>query len=463
MTFTYLPNLVTLPLNKMLVAGHSIAAGPALTYTSHTASPTGRLAQLLGVTETNFGVSATGLLADNSKAWSPVLTGTGSWVNTMQNGLATIYGTLSSTLSTGAGITSLPVNALVANIPFSGIVVTLDDQVGHTQNWTTTAAANAGASSLAVTSQTPNFAFPANTTIVKLSGTINRSRAPYLSPVQVAYLMFGINDVSKWGPCNTAFFNSWTPVMKALVDYLRCGAIYEDNDAKVTLTGFNARTTGTTTCQGTGYSNTTTANSTAQFTIPSDFDGQAVIYGGLATTNAFATYTATINGVVVAQFSSANMCASSVFGGSAPQLPFTMRIPSTAPGFVPGATIVVTVTNIAFVGYCDWWGIESNPAPIVVIGDTLRPPNYTYANGNPYVPTDADILAINAANQTLAASYADGRVITDGADTLINKGGGWIVSVHPDERSSAQIALHTKNLIINQFGNVADLSLLGAA
>jgi hypothetical protein len=72
---------------------------------------------------------------------------------------------LSSTLSTGAAITSLPITGLVNTIP-SGAVITLTSSDGlHTQNFTTTAQVNAGATTIPVTSQTPNFAYTNAATI----------------------------------------------------------------------------------------------------------------------------------------------------------------------------------------------------------------------------------------------------------------------------------------------------------
>jgi hypothetical protein len=66
---------------------------------------------------------------------------------------------LTSTLSTGAAITSLPVTGLANTIP-SGAVVTLTSaDTLHTQTWTTTAQVASGAASIPVTSQTPNYAY----------------------------------------------------------------------------------------------------------------------------------------------------------------------------------------------------------------------------------------------------------------------------------------------------------------
>jgi hypothetical protein len=81
---------------------------------------------------------------------------------------------LSAALSTGAAITSLPVTALLSAIG-SGQTLTLTDPTGaHTQTWTTTAAVAVGATSIPVTSQTPNFAYPSGST---MSGFVSNDLA----------------------------------------------------------------------------------------------------------------------------------------------------------------------------------------------------------------------------------------------------------------------------------------------
>lgn len=74
-------------------------------------------------------------------------------------------GTTTSALSTGSPITSIPITALASSIA-AGQTVTLntsDNQ--HFQQFTLTATASAGATSLTVASQTPNYAFPSGTTV----------------------------------------------------------------------------------------------------------------------------------------------------------------------------------------------------------------------------------------------------------------------------------------------------------
>lgn len=71
--------------------------------------------------------------------------------------------TLSAALSTGAPITALPVTALTTGIGAGTSLILTSG--GNTQTWNVTASAAIGATSIAVTSQTPNFAYPTSTSI----------------------------------------------------------------------------------------------------------------------------------------------------------------------------------------------------------------------------------------------------------------------------------------------------------
>ena len=76
---------------------------------------------------------------------------------------------LSSTLSTSAATTSLPVTGLANTVP-SGATITITDPTGaHTQTWHATAQVAPGATTIPVTSQTANFAY---TSAATLSGPV---------------------------------------------------------------------------------------------------------------------------------------------------------------------------------------------------------------------------------------------------------------------------------------------------
>jgi hypothetical protein len=82
--------------------------------------------------------------------------------------------TLSSALSTGGPITSLPVEAISSGM-LIGSTVTVST-TGYSQVWTLTSAASSGATTLAVTSQTPNYAYPLGSSVVQ--GVVTMTTAP---------------------------------------------------------------------------------------------------------------------------------------------------------------------------------------------------------------------------------------------------------------------------------------------
>src|SRR5262249_7922324 len=74
----------------------------------------------------------------------------------------------SSALSTSGAITSLPITPLEGAIA-SGNSITVSNG-SHTQTFTASAAAAGGATSVTVTSATPNFAYPLGSSVVNSAG-----------------------------------------------------------------------------------------------------------------------------------------------------------------------------------------------------------------------------------------------------------------------------------------------------
>jgi hypothetical protein len=71
--------------------------------------------------------------------------------------------TLSTALTTSAAITALPVNALTVPLASASVVTTMSG--GQSQQWTLSTMASVGSTSIAVSSQTPSYAFPVNTIV----------------------------------------------------------------------------------------------------------------------------------------------------------------------------------------------------------------------------------------------------------------------------------------------------------
>jgi parallel beta-helix repeat protein len=112
-------------------------------------TPTNTASTLYGV---GLGIPVNDALASCSSAYACTLT-TPASASPM----------LSSSLSSNGSISSLPVSATPYAVP-AGTSITLSAS-GHTQSWYTTSSAPTGSTKVAVQSQTPNFAYPANTAL----------------------------------------------------------------------------------------------------------------------------------------------------------------------------------------------------------------------------------------------------------------------------------------------------------
>jgi hypothetical protein len=300
-----------------------------------------------------------------------------------------------------------------------------------------------------------------------------RTRAPYLSQLQLLEIVSGINDLAQFGPANASFLGVWNAVMTAAIAYARCGNWIQDSNGALTYTGATwASVAGTSNFSFGATLHSCTANgSTVSYTVPADYDGQAIdfFFIGLASgaghgSDQFATYTITKSGVTVGSGSTSVLMGLPNPAAANMTLPFVIRIPTPTPSAYQGATLVCTVSSMQNETYFNGIGFESNPAPLVIIADVLRTPFLAAAFGGwPHTPvTEADINAINAQNRAIAAQFSDGHVICDGCDAIINKAGQWLSQLHPDERTNAQISDIHHQLILDNMTS-AEMAALATA
>jgi hypothetical protein len=94
---------------------------------------------------------------------------------------------IGSLLSTAAPITSLPVSALNGNVASGDAILVTSGT--HTQTFTATAAAFFGATSIPVTSATPNFAYPITSTVVDTTsqGSLNSDTTDTITNFNTAH------------------------------------------------------------------------------------------------------------------------------------------------------------------------------------------------------------------------------------------------------------------------------------
>ena len=294
-----------------------------------------------------------------------------------------------------------------------------------------------------------------------------RTRAPYLSGLHCIEIMTGINDVAQFGSAVGAGFKAaWFQTIQAAAAFARLGHWLQANDASITQSGWTTTTTATIAYGSGAFLGTATNNSTVTFTVPADYDGQAIDYFFLGVqsnaTPYSATYTIRQGATVLGTGSNQAQMSGISNANYLMVLPSVVRIPTPSPAAIRGAVLIMTVTAIAGNAYLNGIGFESSPAPLVILADTLRSPlGYSgLFTGFPYIPTDADVTAVNAQNALVAAAFTDGRVIVDAADSIINKTGGWQDFVHPDERNAGRIAALQSSAVAANL-TAADIAVLG--
>lgn len=298
--------------------------------------------------------------------------------------------------------------------------------------------------------------------------TLVRPRGPYMAELPFINLNWSKNDIGAFGPVNEQFLKHWRDVLFTLVCRARVGHVQEDNNASgpmpPTFTGTWAEQAETKTNSGAGYHYTTEVGALVKMTVPADYDGQAVTlqFLGNGTSTYWLEVEILVNGKSVGTFTNKERFAS----GNTAVTPYGVRIAPAdvrtgagiteiATGLAASATIEAKVKALSGRAIFDCAYIEATPSPLVMVSDSLRCPSYAlYPDGGwPYTPTDADVEAQNAGSQAVCNLFVDGRVIKDGADPVVNKGGTWLNSVHPYERTCARIAQLMYERLRSRFGS----------
>jgi len=114
--------------------------------------------------------------------------------------------TLSATLSTGSPITTIAINAATAAMAAGPFTLTSG---ANTQTFTATSPVTVGATSIAVSSVTPNFAYPSTTPVNTLAYIKVRGIKNFVSPVATTLQDDSDYDSGGWGS-QTATKLAWT-------------------------------------------------------------------------------------------------------------------------------------------------------------------------------------------------------------------------------------------------------------
>lgn len=262
-------------------------------------------------------------------------------------------------------------------------------------------------------------------------------------PFDACVVYHGLNDMSLVNT-NSGIGTYYPPTLRAVVDRLRCGAVFEDSDASCAYSTSPAWGTlaGTTTESGSGIHQTTPAGSTGQtvtITVPSTYPGNRDIIIGTVTIPASGTVTASAvldgGSPVTATYDATPTAINS---------PRTVRIPGA--GIAAGShTIVVTFTGQSTYAFFDWWGVEARRPPVILlpkINKIITAP-WTGNEGAAYSGSIRErVDTVNGHMDTIAAEYADKLVITIPTEDLMEMSSAnfAVDLVHPNAVGAQKIA-----------------------
>lgn len=259
---------------------------------------------------------------------------------------------------------------------------------------------------------------------------------PYLQASSLAIIDFFIND---------PFFYSFTNLdimfksaLRTSVSRIRAAStgVFEDTDASIAY-GANWTQNAGNSAYGSGSTNHSTGTSGSNFTItvPSDFPGGTIAIGFIAANNSHNVWSVTVDGGAATTLDTTNLSPTLDASGSALGFVTNGAVMRLA-GLTPGThSIVVTANSISGTAYFDYWQVEANEPPLVlIIGQyRLRP-------GSGRSTTDSQIAQGNIWMQAVTAEF-DSLVKFVPVDTLFNKQAAlYYDGLHPSDSGHSMIA-----------------------
>jgi len=251
----------------------------------------------------------------------------------------------------------------------------------------------------------------------------------FVSPGGITLAMYGVNDLNFLGN-GVGDLGAFRSALTAAVSRFRAGAIFENDDATVTLTGSWGTNSATTQNSGSSYSYSTTVGDTITITTPADFPGGTIALGFVQWSDGGGALIQTTIGGVEHSFNTASFAEAGFYTCS------VMRVPNVPAGAASHVFTVAAVTGGIGAVFDYWqWEPDEADAPLVVLLRQPQPLDYTaYGAIAPGPPTDAGVDALNATISAIAQEF-DGRVLA--VDTsIINKDPTcWIAgNVHPNSK-----------------------------
>lgn len=232
-----------------------------------------------------------------------------------------------------------------------------------------------------------------------------RTAAPWIPVGGLHVAGWGINDAAEGSYAANAA--SWRACLLTVVSRFRAAAVFEDDHASVVGSVGTTTTASTAANSGAGWL-VIDPGETATISVPADYTGTPITIAfqtgeaanaGTATITEGATPLATVpTGIVL---------AASGFVGTT-----CARIENLAPG---AHTLVVSAATHEV--RLDWWGIEAEPAPPVVLMGVARLPSY---EGLWALASDAGVASYHAQAVSVAAQFTDGLVGIADIDPLLD-------------------------------------------
>lgn len=269
-----------------------------------------------------------------------------------------------------------------------------------------------------------------------------------MSPVQVAVFMQSLADMAVAGP--TYFTAFHRPMLRAAINVMRCGAVYEEDHATVVHSG-GSSSAATNYSRG-GTLRAFTAPGTTTISVPAAYPGSLPIdVGGVYVNGATnVKVEVTVNSVRKTSLDlDINALPTPPQGNNPEWSPWQIRIPVSE--LNAGAnTIVLTYVNSGGsfdAAFFDYWQVEAIEPPIILLPEHYYWAPGSYANywGTATPMTDATVDAVNTLVESVAAEYSDGRVVyVPGINDAINPPGGTARlqsdGVHPNALGAAAAA-----------------------
>lgn len=203
-TYTFNTSTSAPPATGEIRVNNTTPASVTHIYASLTGQPGADLTSLLA----SYTVGHVLLLQNIAQVFPPAASGSyqitakstvgGTYIDFTVTYVPNNVAAITAALSTGAAITSLPVSALSAPVPAGQLTVTSGS---HNQTFTTTGAA-AGATTIPISSVTPNFAYPSSTSVIYTSAT-------WINPT--FYMLCDTNQTATYGTVRTALIRDYFP------------------------------------------------------------------------------------------------------------------------------------------------------------------------------------------------------------------------------------------------------------